>query len=269
MANIFTSNGSEENKSIDIKGENMMNKTIEIIKDHRSIRDYKSDQIDESIINEIIVAAQSMPNSINGQQTSIIVVQDVKTKAAIAEYAGGQTWIDEAPLFLLFVTDFYKTNLAAKKNGLTQQIHESVESTVVGAVDVGLNMGAAIIAAESLGLGIVPIGGIRNNPQGIIDLLNLPKMTFPVAGLAIGYPNSESRKKPRLPINTFRHDEKYQTENLEKEIDNYDLLMEDYYKAINRAQTINWSTSTSNTYKQVYFPKVYPVMNKQGFNNDK
>lgn len=246
-----------------------MNKTIETIKDHRSIRDYKSDQIDESIINEIILAAQSMPNSINGQQTSIIVVQDVKTKAAIAEYAGGQSWIESAPVFLLFITDFYKTNLAANKNGLTQVIHESVESTLVGAVDVGLNMGAAIIAAESLGLGIVPIGGIRKSPQEIIELLNLPEMTFPVAGLAIGYPNSESSKKPRLPLSTFRHDEKYQTENLEKEIDNYDLLIEEYLRDTNRAQKINWSSNISSIYKQVYFPKVHPVMNKQGFMNNK
>ena len=38
-----------------------MNKTIEVIKNHRSIRDFKSDKIDESMIHEIIVAAQSMP----------------------------------------------------------------------------------------------------------------------------------------------------------------------------------------------------------------
>ena len=142
-----------------------MNETINTIKDHRSIRDYKSDKIDQSIIDEIIIAAQSMPSSINGQQTSIIVVQDKVTKAKIAEYAGGQPWIDKAPLFLLFITDFYKTNVAAQKNRETQKIHESIESTLVGAVDVGLGMGAAIIAAESLGLGIVPIGGIRRDPE--------------------------------------------------------------------------------------------------------
>lgn len=246
-----------------------MNKTIEIIKNHRSIRDYKSDEIEEAIISEIIIAAQSMPSSINGQQTSIVVVQDKETKALILEYSGGQPWINTAPLFLLFVTDFYKTELAAKMNGRTQRIQESIESTLVGAVDVGLNMGAAIITAESLGLGIVPIGGIRNNPEGMIELLNLPAMTFPVAGLAIGYPNSTSRKKPRLPLNTFRHDEKYHTEHLEKEIESYDKLMSDYLKEINRNQEVNWSTHTSSIYKQVYFPKVYPVMTKQGFLNNK
>ena len=197
------------------------------------------------------------------------MVQDPKTKAKIAEYAGGQPWIDKAPVFLLFVSDFYKTNLAAKKNSVTQEIHESVEGSLVGTFDSGLSMGAAIIAAESLGLGIVPIGGVRNNPQGMIDLLELPEMTFPLAGLAIGYPNSTSRKKPRLPLNTFRHDEKYHTKHLEEEINNYDLHMVDYLKEINRSQEVNWSTSVSNIYKQVYFPKVHPVMVKQGYTNNK
>lgn len=246
-----------------------MNKVIETIKDHRSIRDFKSDVIDESIIAEIVAAAQAMPSSINGQQTSVVVIQNEEIKAKIAEYAGGQPWIEAAPLFILFLTDFYKTKLGAEKNGLTQIIHESIESTLVGSVDVGLNMGAAIIAAESLGLGIVPIGGIRKSPVEMIELLDLPEMTFPVAGLAIGYPNDNSHKKPRLPMETFRHNEKYQTKGLEKHIDDYDTFMEGYLKDINREQEGNWSKNTSGIYQYVYFPKVYPTMKSQGFKNDK
>lgn len=45
---------------------------------------------------------------------------------------------------------------------LQQVIHESLEAMVVGAVDAGIILGNLITAAESLGLGIVPIGGIRN-----------------------------------------------------------------------------------------------------------
>ena len=40
-----------------------------------------------------------------------------------------------------------------------------------------------ITAAESMGLGVVPLGSIKNEPQKIIEVLNLPKMTFPVLGL--------------------------------------------------------------------------------------
>lgn len=246
-----------------------MNKTINTIKDHRSIRDFEKKDIDEGILKEIIISAQSMPNSINGQQTSIIVIKDPEKRKKIAEIAGGQPWIKQAPVFLLFIADFYKTEIAAKKNDMEQVIHESVEGTLVSAVDVGLNMGAAIIAAESLGLGIVPIGGIRNAPEEMIELFDLPDQTFPIAGLSIGYPKSKPKKKPRLPLETFCHMETYKPNKIIETIDSYDLLMEKYYKSIDREDSGNWSKRTSSIYKSVYFPKVHPVMKKQGFKNDK
>lgn len=246
-----------------------MNETINSIKNHRSIRTYLEKDISEDILNEILKAAHSMPTSINGQQVSIIVVKDKEKKAELARIAGGQTWIEKAPVFLIFVADFYKTYLAGEKAGNSQIIHESVEGTVVGTFDSGLAMGAAIISAESLGLGIVPIGGIRREPEEVINLLKLPKYTYPVAGLCIGYPADESRKKPRLPIETFVHRDEYKTEDLEKFIEKYDENFEIYLKEIDREKEINWSANTSGIYKNVYFPKVYPTMKKQGFTNDK
>jgi len=246
-----------------------MNETIRSIQNHRSIRSFLDKEIDEAILEEILKSAQAMPNSINGQQTSVVVVKDKAVKAKIAELTGGQKWIEEAPVFLVFLMDFYKTNLGAKKNGLTQVIHESIEGSLVGTFDAGLNMGGAIISAESLGLGIVPIGGVRRSPEDIIALLGLPKYTYPVAGLAVGYPKDPSHQKPRLPLSTFRHDEKYQTEGLEDAIDAYDADMATYLKSIGREQEGNWSQYTAGIYQQVYYPKVYPKMKDQDFKNDK
>lgn len=246
-----------------------MNETIRSIQNHRSIRSFLDKEIDEAILEEILKSAQAMPNSINGQQTSVVVVKDKAVKAKIAELTGGQKWIEEAPVFLVFLMDFYKTNLGAKKNGLTQVIHESIEGSLVGTFDAGLNMGGAIISAESLGLGIVPIGGVRRSPEDIIALLGLPKYTYPVAGLAVGYPKDPSHQKPRLPLSTFRHDEKYQTEGLEDAIDAYDADMATYLKSIGREQEGNWSQYTAGIYQQVYYPKVYPTMKDQDFKNDK
>ena len=251
------------------KGAFLMNETIKTIQNHRSIRSFLDKDIEDNLLDEIIQSAQAMPNSINGQQTSVIVIRSKETKARIAELAGGQKWIDDAPVFLVFVMDFYKTRLAAEKNGLKQVIHESVEGTMVGTFDAGLNMGGAIVSAESFGLGIVPIGGVRRNPEDIIELLGLPEYTFTVAGLAIGYPLEPSHKKPRLPQSTFRHNEKYNTEGLREAIDQYDSEMESYLSEIGRQQEGNWSQYTSNIYQNVYYPKVYPVLKKQGFQNDK
>lgn len=246
-----------------------MNNIIQTIQDHRSIRSFLDKPVEDSLIDQILKSAQAMPNSINGQQVSVIVVQDKAKKAKLAELAGGQPWVDTAPVFLVFVMDFYKTNLGAQKNHLAQVIHESAEGTLVGAFDGGLAMGGAVIAAESLGLGIVPVGGIRNNPREVIELLQLPEMTYPLAGLAVGYPSDRSHRKPRLPMVTFRHDESYNKVPLEKAINQYDDEMETYLAEIGREQEGNWSKNTSRIYQQVYFPKVYPTLKEQQFKNDK
>lgn len=243
-----------------------MNNTIETIKNHRSIRQYLDKDIPNEIVDEIVKAAQAMPNSINGQQTSVIVVRDKAKREKLAELVGNQPYVAKAPVFLIFVMDFYRTHLAGEKTGFTQVIHESVEGIGAGSVDVGIALGASVIAAESLGLGTVPIGGIRKNPEEVIELLGLPKYTFPLVGLVVGYPENESHKKPRVPFDTFRHDEKYDIEAVENSINPYDEEMSVYLKDIGRSeQEVNWSTTTSRIYQSIYYPKVKPVMEEQGF----
>lgn len=246
-----------------------MNEIINTIQNHRCIRDFLDKDIDENLIDEILKAAQAMPNSINGQQTSVIVVKEKETKAKIANLVGNQKWVEQAPIFLVFVADFYKPSLAAEKNGLKQVIHESIEGSLVGAVDAGLAMGAAIISAESLGLGIVPIGGVRKNPEEIIKLLELPEYTFPMVGLAVGYPSNPSHQKPRLPFSTYKHEEKYRKEGMKEAIDEFDHTIDAYLKETGREKQASWSQSTSTIYQSVYYPKVYSSMKEQGFKNDK
>jgi len=243
-----------------------MNNTIETIKNHRSIRRYLDKDISNEIIDEIVKAAQAMPNSINGQQTSVIVVRDKEKKEKLAELVGNQIYVDKAPVFLIFVMDFYRTHLAGEKTGFKQVIQENIEGIGAGFLDSGIALGAAVIAAESLGLGTVPIGGIRKNPKEVIELLGLPKYTFPLVGLVVGYPEDESHKKPRVPFDTFRHNEKYDKEVVENSIDPYDEEMSTYLKSIGRyEQEVNWSTTTSRIYQSVYYPKIKDVMEEQGF----
>lgn len=242
-----------------------MNNTIDTIKNHRSIRQYLDKDISDEIIDEIVKSAQSMPNSINGQQTSVIVVRDKKKKEKLAELVGNQEYVAKAPVFLVFVMDFYRTYLAGEKTGLKQTIHEDIEGILAGSVDVGIALGASVIAAESLGLGTVPIGGIRKNPEEVIELLGLPKYTFPMVGLVIGYPADESHKKPRIPFNSFKHNESYNAKIVEESIDIYDEQMSKYLSEIGRSeQETNWSTFTSRIYQSVYYPKVKDAIDKQG-----
>ncbi len=242
--------------------------TIEKMQNHRSIRKFLDKNIPDEVIDEIIKSSQRMPNSINGQQTSVIVIRDKVKKEKLAELVGNQEYVAKAPVFLVFVMDFYRTFLAGEKTGLKQVIHEDIEEILTGAVDSGIILGGAVIAAESLNLGTVAIGGIRKNPEKVIDLLNLPKYTFPMVGLAIGYPADNSHKKPRVPFDSFRHNEVYNKKAVEDSIDVYDVEMEKYLKEVGRyEQEVNWSTFTSKIYQSVYYPNVKKAISNQGFKN--
>ncbi|NRZ27287.1 hypothetical protein DFN06_003003 [Clostridium beijerinckii] len=94
----------------------------------------------------------------------------------------------------------------------------------------------------------------------------MPKYTFPLVGLAIGYPSDESHTKPRIPFESFRHNDTYNKEAIENSIDSYDEEMEAYLKDIGRYdKEKNWSTLTSSVYQNIYYPKVKDAMKKQGF----
>ncbi|PAC91006.1 nitroreductase family protein, partial [Bacillus licheniformis] len=135
-----------------------MNEVLKTLKDHRSIRSYTDEPVSPEQLDDIIQAVQAAPNSINGQQVTVITVQDEERKKKIAELAGGQVWIEQAPVFLLFCADFNRAKIALEKNGETLAITDGMESVLVGAVDAGIALGTATAAAESMGLGTVPIG---------------------------------------------------------------------------------------------------------------
>lgn len=232
-----------------------MNETLRIQQSHRSIRSYKTDPLSNAMLGQIIAAAHRAPTSMNAQEISLIVVRDAEKRARIAELCGGQAWIKQAPVFITIVIDFHKTDLGVRKAGQTQIIHESMEGFGVAAVDAGIVLGTLITAAESLGLGIVPIGSIRRNPQGMIDLLGLPPLTFPLVGLCIGHIADDMPLKPRMDTQTFRHDERYDATGYAAAIDAYDAVIMDYWQKLGRNDGLSWSDNLGNSYKQVYFRK--------------
>ena len=65
--------------------------------------------------------------------------------------------------------------------------------------DAALALQNMVVASESLGLGTVTLGSIQNDAQAMIELLHLPKYTFPLLGLAIGFPDDDPDEKPRMP----------------------------------------------------------------------
>ncbi|QCR37975.1 nitroreductase family protein [Nissabacter sp. SGAir0207] len=246
-----------------------MNSTIKNLTNHRSERSYLDKAIPEEVINNIIEAAYRAPTSVNSQQVSVVVTRAQENRNKIAEIAGGQPWIKQAPLFLTFVLDMHKSEQAISAHGGEQLAHESIEALVSGSTDIGIALASAMAAARAEGLGVVPIGGIRRDPEAMIELLALPTLTFPVVGLAIGYVDQPAHLKPRLPMATFRHEEAYRTDGLAEQIEKYNADIQQHWKNIGRNDGDSWSESVGGYYKNIYFPQVLPAVIKQGFGTKK
>ncbi|MCB0062055.1 MAG: NADPH-dependent oxidoreductase [Caldilineaceae bacterium] len=202
----------------------MTNSTIEIIQSHRSIRAYKPDPVPDATIELIVRAGQRASTSSNMQFTTVIAVKDAQRRAQLATLCGDQEHIRQAPIFLAWCADRRRLDVACEMQGYMQNT-DFLETFLVAAVDVGIFMQTTTIAAESLGLGMCYIGAIRNNPQQIIELLNLPHHLFPVSGMTLGWPDADPMVRPRLGLNALLHWEEYDEGSLKAELTAYDKAM--------------------------------------------
>ncbi len=188
---------------------------------HRSIRRYKPDPLPAGMVEAIITSAQMASTSSYLQQYSVVRIEDKERQERLAHFSGDQRQIYECPIFLVFCADLYRLKRVCEREGTKVQT-DYAEAFLTAAVDTALLAQNVALAAESLGLGIVYIGGIRNKPAAVIQELSLPELVFPVTGMCLGYPAEEPGGKPRLPLPAVLHDEGYQRESVDLHLDAYE-----------------------------------------------
>ena len=240
-----------------------MNEIIRSLQNHRSFRSYQEKDIDERELEQIIQSVQAAPNWINGQQVSVIAIKDAERKKRFAMLSGNQRYIEEAPVFLIFCLDFYRSYLASQIENTPFEVSGNIDTLLVGATDVGIALGTAVTAAESLGLGTVPIGGIRRNLNEVITELNLPPYVLPVSGLCIGHPAEDPGLKPRLPKEAVYHEEVYQQE-LKPALENYNNIYRAYLEERSSgSKSGTWTGAVASFYSKQYYEGIEEALKKQ------
>ncbi|MGG1571941.1 oxygen-insensitive NADPH nitroreductase [Fictibacillus sp. NRS-1165] len=209
-----------------------MNETIKNILSHRSIRRFKEEPIPEEVIETLVQCAQAASTSSYQQVYSIIGVEEQSLKDKLAELAGNQSYVAQNGYFFVFCLDYHRHQLMAEMTGgNVDATIQSKEGFMVGMIDVALASQNLAVAAESLGLGIVYIGGIRNNLPEVSDLLRCPDHVVPLFGMAVGYPDASPGLKPRLPQEAVFHKNQYlDDEKAMPVLKEFEMKTAEYYR---------------------------------------
>lgn len=240
-----------------------MNQVIELLKSHRSIRKFTTEPVSEQQLHAIIEAAAAASTSNFIQAYSVINVTEKNTRRQMAELAGGQKWVEESPVFLVFCADLKRAETACEFEEITMVLGYT-EQFLISTVDVTLAAQNAMIAAESMGLGGVFIGGIRNNPQGVCDLLNIPGHVYPIFGMCLGYPAQQPEQKPRLPVDVILMQDTYQQDV--SYLARYNDTCSTYYQSRSAgARTETWTSQIAAMVSKPAREHMKDFLAKQGF----
>lgn len=219
-----------------------MNEVLQVIQRHRSIRKFRDVPLTGEQIEAIVEAAQMAPSSAHMQPFSIIGVTDRKLLKKIAKRSSNPP-VGECGYFFIFCADLYRI-LAAGDPARQEAMKRNLGSSYfyqTAVLCAGLALQNANVAAESMGLGAVMIGGVTEVLPDLDEWLGLPELVIPLCGLAVGVPDESPERKPRLPRSAVFFENRY-APDLKASIDEYDRQIEAYYgsRLFNRRKA-NWS----------------------------
>ncbi len=207
-----------------------MNNFIEIANNRRSVREFKNEKIDEKILDQIFTAMLKTATSMFSQQASVIRITDPEQKLKISKVCN-QEYIATAPELLIFVADHYRNLSLLHELGIDETDRKNdVDMYFQGVYDSILMVQNAANIIDSFGLGSVFLGSILNDVEKIIEILELPKMTMPIIGLAFGKPKELPNVKPKLNKELRIFENKYDKKASYKEfLQCYNNELHEYY----------------------------------------
>lgn len=208
----------------------METKTVkDTLLSRRSIRRFEREAITTEQLDVIYEAIRNTPTSYNGQQFTVIDVDDQAIKEQLYEIIG-QKQIKTCNRFMAFCIDYNRIGRFAKAEGVEMPpFADTMDGVIVGIVDASLAMMSALTAACSLGLGCCCIGYARTaNPQAVADVLKLPKGVFVVCGLSLGVPREMPDMKPKMPTSLLIHRNAYRSDDMLPQLQAYDATISEY-----------------------------------------
>ncbi len=247
--------------------------TIKTLLNHRTIRKYKNDPIDDRVLNEVLEAGFRASTTGNMQVYSVIVSKDEQKRKELCKLHFGQQMVEQAPVLLTFCADFNRFNKWCRQRDADPG-YDNFLSFFSASIDALLVSQNVAVAAEAHGLGICYLGTTTYQADKLIDFFDLPEGVVPVTTLVVGYADEDPEQVDRLPAEGVVHHETYKDYSRE-DIDRIyhekenlpmtaDLIRENQLENLAQIFTLKRYTKKDN----IHFSKVMlDVLHKQGFMN--
>jgi len=176
----------------------------------KSVRAYEDRAIQPAVKAQVLAAMMRAPTAGGLMLYSVLEIEEQSLKEKLAETCDHQPFIAKAPWVLVFLADYSRMMAYFEYHGVPEWcartgrtlIKPRESDLLLASCDALIAAQTVAIAAESLGLGSCYIGDIMENWEIHRELLALPKYTFPITMLCIGYPTQQQRARlqpPRLP----------------------------------------------------------------------
>lgn len=250
---------------------------LETLLNHRSIRKYTGEPISDEMLNAILEAGRAVSTSSFLQACSIIRVADQSKRTQLRQISCdmsadeyeqainenkrlGHGYVESCAEYLVFCMDSHRHNQLADVQT------DWTEVMIIGAIDAALMAQNVLAAAESLGLGGVYIGSLRNDIRRASQVLELPKHVVPLFGLCLGHPDMSSKinqsQRPRLPLDVLVSTDTYKAAD-ESDLAAYNEVVREYYQG--RNLDLDWKAQIASTFGGEVRPFMLQYLQEQGF----
>ena len=230
---------------------------LETALSHRSIRKFTGEPIAPEMLDVVLQAGQAASTSSFLQTTHIVRVTDPEKRKQLRAVGANQHYIETSAEFLVFCLD-----LAKHKKIAPDAQTDWTEMTLMGAIDAGIMAQNVLLTAESLGLGGVYIGSLRDNIRETNAILDLPEQVMPLFGMALGHPAQDPIMRPRLPQECVVSENGYRPLD-DGKLDTYNEIVKTYYKERSNLD-LDWSQQVKNALCHPIRPDILPLLNEKG-----
>ena len=170
---------------------------LETIKNRRSIRTYKRQDLAQQTLDKLLEAARWAPSAGNVQPWAFVIVTSQKIKQGISLGAFGQKTLEEASIVIVVCADEKRA----------EQSYGSRGKTLYCLQDTAAAIQNIMLTAHSLGLGSCWVGAFKE--EEIRKVIKAPKEMRPIALIPIGYPNENPAARNRRPLSEITRKETF------------------------------------------------------------